>query len=421
MRIAVIGAGVAGLSSAWILSGSHQVTLFEAESRLGGHSNTVDVTVDGQRFPVDTGFLVFNERTYPNLVALFGTLGVRSVASSMTFSVQAPGDGLEWCGTDLSTVFAQRRNLLRPRFLGMLAQLLRCNKELTAAHLAGRLGEESLGSWLDRQGYGRAVRDWYLVPMTAAIWSTPPSRALDYPVATFARFCHNHGLLTVNDRPVWRTVLGGSREYVRRLAAAIADVRTGSPVQEVRRDGGQVWVSSPGRAREAFDQVVLACHSDQQLRLLADADQDERSVLGRVRYQHNAAVLHTDASFLPRQRRAWAAWNYHVGAPGSDQASVSYLLNALQPLPVQRPVLVTLNPLRAPDPAQVLGRFDYEHPLFDVGAIAAQRELADLQGRRNTWFAGAWTRYGFHEDGLLSGLEVARGLGALAPWASSLT
>jgi predicted NAD/FAD-binding protein len=395
--------------------------LFEAEDRLGGHSNTVEMQLEGRSFPVDTGFLVFNDRTYPNLIALFETLGVRSVESSMTFSVQAEGGQVEWCGTDLSTVFAQKRNLLRPRFLRMLADLLRCNRELTAAHLNGTLGDERLGDWLDRAGYGQAVRDWYLVPMTAAIWSTPPSRALDYPVATFAQFCHNHGLLTVNDRPRWRTVQGGSREYVRRLAAGITAVRTGARVETVRRSGQGVQVHCAGQAPETFDQVVLACHSDQQLKMLADADAAERGVLERVRYQRNTAVLHTDASFLPRHRRAWAAWNYHVGASGTDQASVSYLLNELQPLPVQAPVLVTLNPLRAPDPSLVHAGFDYEHPLFDGAAISAQRELAALQGRRQTWFAGAWTRYGFHEDGLLSGLQVAQGLGALVPWSSSVT
>jgi predicted NAD/FAD-binding protein len=336
----------------------------------------------------------------------------------MTFSVQAEQGGVEWCGTDLSTVFAQKRNLVRPRFLRMLADLLRCNRELTAAHVAGTLGDERLGDWLDRHGYGQAVRDWYLVPMTAAIWSTPPSRALDYPVATFARFCHNHGLLTVNDRPVWRTVLGGSREYVRRLAAGIGEIRTGTPVESLRRVPSGVLITTPERRDEPFDAVVLACHSDQQLRLLADPSAAEREILGRVRYQPNTAVLHTDTSFLPQHKRAWAAWNYHVGDRGTDQASVTYLLNVLQPLPVQTPVMVTLNPLRAPDPATVQGRFDYEHPLFDAAAIAAQRDLQALQGQRHTWYAGAWTRYGFHEDGLLSGLNVASDLGARAPWTS---
>ena len=419
MRIAVIGSGISGLSAAWVLSGSNAVTLFESQSRLGGHSNTVEANLNGKTFPVDTGFLVFNERTYPNLIALFETLGVRSVESSMTFSVQAEQGRMEWCGTDLASVFAQKRNLLRPRFLGMLRDILRCNKELTAAHLAGTLGDERLGDWLDRRGFGQAVRDWYLIPMTAAIWSTPPSQALAYPVATFARFCHNHGLLTVNDRPRWRTVAGGSREYVKRMAAGISAVRTGVAVEKIRRLEGRVAVHVADEPPELFDHVVLACHSDQQLALLGeDATVAERSVLEKIRYQPNSAILHTDASFLPKARGAWAAWNYHVGGAGTDQASVTYWLNALQPLPTDTPVLVTLNPLREPAPDSVMARFDYEHPLFDPAAIAAQRQVAALQGQRNTWFAGAWTRYGFHADGLMSGLAVAAGLGALAPWAS---
>ncbi len=416
MRIAVIGSGISGLSAAWMLSQSHQVTLFEAQPRLGGHTNTVDVHVDGHRFPVDTGFLVFNERTYPNLIALFDRLGVASVESLMTFSVQAEDGAMEWCGTDLSTVFAQKRNLLRPRFLGMLMDILRCNRELTAAHLAGELGDEALRVWLDRHGYGQAMREWYLIPMTAAIWSTPPSQALDYPVGTFARFCHNHGLLTVNDRPRWRTVHGGGREYVKKLAAGIGTVRLGTPVDAIERSRDGVMVTPVGGNPELFDQVVLACHSDQQLRMLRDASPAERSVLERVRYQPNVAFLHTDASFLPKQRKAWAAWNYHVGATGTDQASVTYLLNDLQPLPTKTPVMVTLNPLREPDAATVHARFEYEHPLFDGPAVAAQRDLADIQGHHRVWFAGAWTRFGFHEDGLMSGLAVAAALGNAAPW-----
>lgn len=419
MRIAVIGAGISGLSAAWMLSRQHEVTLFEGQARLGGHTNTVDVHVDGRQFPVDTGFLVYNERTYPNLVALFDTLGVTTTETEMTFSVQTGNGALEWCGTNLDTVFAQRRNLLRPRFLGMLAEILRVNRQLTAQHLAGTLDQTRLGDWLDRHGYGQAMRDWYLVPMTAAIWSTPPSQALDYPVATFAQFCHNHGLLTVNDRPRWRTVIGGGREYVRRMAAQLRHVRLGTPVTRVQRLGDQVLVTPAGQPAEQYDHVVLACHSDQQLAMLTDASPAERSVLERVRYQPNVAVLHTDAALLPRARKAWAAWNYEVGAPGTDQACVTYLLNLLQPLPVETPVMVTLNPVTEPDPATVRARIQYEHPLFDGPAIAAQRDLAAIQGHNRVWFAGAWTRYGFHEDGLMSGLAVAEALGSVVPWPRS--
>jgi len=419
MRIAVIGSGVSGLTAAWALAPTHTVTLFESQHRLGGHTNTVDVTLEGKTFPVDTGFLVFNERTYPNLIALFRFLGVDSHESSMTFSVQAKHNDLEWCGTDLRTLFAQRRNLFNFKFLAMLIDILRCNRELTAAHLDGTLGDEPLKDWLDQRGFGKSVREWYLIPMTAAIWSTPPSRALDYPVATFARFCHNHGLLSVYNRPRWRTVIGGAREYVKLMASKIQDIRLNTPILSVLRSNGQVCLRSSNGTEERFDQVVLACHSDQQLNMLSDATQEERAVLNRVRYQPNLAVLHTDDQFLPQKRAAWAAWNYHVGASGTDQSSVTYWLNELQNLPTDTPVMVTLNPLQSPDPNKVIARFDYEHPLFDGDAIAAQRELDLIQGKHQVWFAGAWTRYGFHEDGVMSGLAVAKGLGIDPPWISA--
>jgi len=419
MRLAVIGSGISGLTAAWLLSSKYAVTVFEAAPRLGGHTNTVDVNVDGLRFPVDTGFLVFNERTYPNLIALFEILGVASNESSMTFSVQAEGGGLEWCGTNLKTIFAQPRNLFNLKFLGMLKDILRCNRELTDAHLAGTLGDEPLRVWLDQRGFGQAVRNWYLIPMTAAIWSTPPSRALDYPVATFARFCHNHGLLSVNHRPRWRTVQGGGREYVKKMASKIEDIRLNSSVSSVRRLKDEVIITTHTGQEERFDQVVLACHSTDQLRILSDASPDEQRVLSGVRYQPNRAILHTDTDFLPRQRAAWAAWNYHVGPTHTDQASVTYWLNELQQLPTASPVMVTLNPLHAPRTDQVIAEFDYEHPLFDGTAIAAQRAIGSIQGINRTWFAGAWTRYGFHEDGAMSGMAVAEGLGVPAPWLTS--
>jgi predicted NAD/FAD-binding protein len=419
MRIAVIGSGISGLTAAWALAPTHSVTLFEAQHRLGGHTNTVDVTLEGKSFPVDTGFLVFNERTYPNLISLFRLLGVDSHESSMTFSVQAHEGALEWCGTDLSTIFAQRRNLLNFKFLGMLRDILRCNRELTAAHLAGTLGDEPLQDWLDQRRFGKTMREWYLIPMTAAIWSTPPSRALEYPVATFARFCHNHGLLSVYNRPRWRTVMGGGREYVKLIASKIQEIRLNTPITSLLRANGLVWLKSPNGQEESFDQVILACHSNEQLALLSDASDDERSVLSRVRYQPNLAVLHTDLSFLPKKRAAWAAWNYHVGASGTDQSSVTYWLNALQDLPTETPVMVTLNPLHAPNKHKVIAHFQYEHPLFDGDAIAAQRDIKLIQGKNQVWFAGAWTRYGFHEDGVMSGLAVAKGLGVDPPWSVS--
>jgi predicted NAD/FAD-binding protein len=418
-RIAVIGGGIAGLASAWLLASRHSVTLFEAGDYVGGHTNTVDVTLQGRSHPVDTGFLVFNRRTYPNLCALFAALGVDAVNSEMSFAVSLAEPDLEWAGTDLGTLFAQRRNLARPAFLGMLRELLRFNRETTRMAREGRIPELTLGEFLDAGDYGRAFRDWYLLPMGAAIWSCPTAAMLAYPLATFLRFCHNHGLLQVFDRPRWLTVRGGGREYVRRMLTSLDDVRVSSPVLGVSRAASGVTLRLT-HGLEEFDQVVFACHSDQTLTLLGTgAHPAERRVLGAVRYQHNSAVLHTDAGLLPRRRRLWSAWNYIAPPPGSSAhcpVSVSYLINRLQPLPFNTPVVVSLNPAREPRPDSVLRRFDYTHPVFDQAAITAQSLLPRIQGRNRSWFAGAWTGYGFHEDGLNSALAVAAALGTPAPW-----
>jgi predicted NAD/FAD-binding protein len=417
-RIAVVGAGIAGLASAWLLARHHRVTLYEAGAYAGGHTHTVDVTLDGCTHPVDTGFLVFNDRTYPNLIALFDELGVESHASSMTFSVSLDEGRLEWAGTSLNTVFAQRRNLFSPTFIGMLRDILRFNdsaeRNLDAAQHSGA----SLGELLSAGGYGGAFQQHYLLPMAAAIWSSATADILRFPATTFLRFCVNHALLQVNGRPQWKTVRGGGRDYVRRILRQLDDVRVGTPVHAVRRDADGVDVLAADGAQR-YDAVVFATHAPDTLRMLDDADANERSVLRAVRYQPNVAVLHTDTNLLPRRRRVWSAWNYlgRRHADGARPVCVSYLVNQLQPLPFRAPVVVTLNPVVEPAPGTGLGRYVYDHPLFDLAAIDAQRRLPSLQGRRRTWFAGAWTGYGFHEDGLKSALRVAADFVALPRWA----
>ena len=413
-RVAVIGSGISGLSVAWHLAREAQVTLFEAGAWFGGHTNTVDVTLDGVTHGVDTGFLVLNQRTYPKLLALFAELEVPIASSDMSFSVQVPDVPLEWSGSDLNSVFAQRANLLRPRFWRLLREILRFNRVTTAIALRNADDElrQPIGEFLRTQGFGDEFRDWYFLPMIGCIWSCPTDQMLRFPIATMIRFCHNHGLLQVANRPRWYTVRGGARNYVQKMLRAIPDARLNTPVRRVTRDAGGVDVATDA-GTERFDEVVLACHSDQSLALLADAGADERAVLGAIRYHPNTAVLHTDASLLPRRRKAWAAWNYQRASDTAQEQTavcLHYLLNKLQPLPFTTPVVVSLNPVAPPKAGSVLASFAYAHPIFDGPAVAAQARVPALQGRRRTWFAGAWTRYGFHEDGLMSGEAVLAGL-----------
>lgn len=418
--IAIIGSGISGLSAAWHLtrqSPQARVTLLEAGEHFGGHANTVDVTLDGITHGVDTGFLVYNERTYPGLIGMLQTLQVETAASDMSFSVRSPrGPGqtaLEWSGHDLDTVFVQRRNLLSPRFWSMLRDILRFNRLTTELATAGAEAQqqEPIGDFLTRHRFGEAFREDYFLPMVACIWSCPTRQMLRFPMATMIRFCHNHGLLQVANRPQWFTIKGGSRNYVARIIQSLADARLSTPVHTVKRVQHGVLVET-AQGAQRYDQVVLACHSDQALALLgADASAQERTVLGAIRYQANRAVLHTDTSMLPAQPKAWAAWNYERAERQSDEDArvcLHYLINKLQPLPWQKPVVVSLNPVR--EPRQVLAEIDYAHPVFDQAAIEAQRQLPAIQGREGVWFAGAWCGYGFHEDGFQAGLRAAEGI-----------
>jgi len=428
-RVAIVGAGISGLAAAHTLQGLADITLFEANDYFGGHTHTVDMTLPNPQgipttFGVDTGFLVLNERTYPNLLALLAQLEVPTAPSDMSFSVQVPGAGakggpLEWNGSDLSTVFAQRRNLGNPRFWRMLADIVRFNR------LCTRLAEQQedlrpnspllqpLGDFLREHGFSAEFRDWYFLPMMGCIWSCPTDQMLAFPVATMVRFCHNHGLIQITNRPQWHTVAGGARQYVQKIVRQIPDARVATPVQQILRDAEGVRIVSKGQV-ERFDAVVLACHSDQALRLLGQgATMDEREVLGAIRYQPNRAVLHTDTSVLPRERRAWAAWNYEraPSAPAeSTQVCLHYLINKLQPLPVEQPVVVSLNPRRPIASGCIVGEYEYDHPVFDLAAIRAQAKVPALQGQHHTFLAGAWCGYGFHEDGLKAGLHAARAL-----------
>jgi len=411
--IAVIGSGISGLSAAWLLSRTHDVQVFEADARIGGHSHTREVAGHA----VDTGFIVYNEATYPNLTALFAHLGVATRETDMGFAVSLDQGRLEYAGGDLGGLFAQKRNLVSPRFWRMLADLVRFYRQ-APRDLPG-LDALTLGAYLDRLGASAAFRDDHLYPMAAAIWSTPVAMIPDQPAAAFIRFCENHGLLNLGARPAWRTVEGGSRAYVQALTAPFADrIHTATPVRQVRRlPQGVEVLTDQGTAR--FDAVVIATHADSALAMLADADAEERRVLGAFSYRPNLAVLHSDTALLPRRKRVWSAWNYAAeGAGGNTELSVTYWMNKLQGwLPEDLPLFVTLNPLREPDPAKVHARIAYDHPVFDMAADRAQSQLWDLQGRRSTWFCGAHFGAGFHEDGLQAGLAVAEALGSeRRPW-----
>lgn len=416
MRIAVVGSGISGLASSWLLSRAHEVTLFEADDYLGGHTHTHDVAVAGRHYAVDSGFIVHSPKHYPLLTRLFAELGVDSQPTAMSFSVRNEASGLEYNAGSLDGLFCQRQNLISPRFLGMVRDLLRFYREAPA--LLRHPGEgPTLGEYLRLRAYGAAFRDEHLVPMASALWSSPPARILEFPARYLVKFMAHHQMLEVRGRPVWRVVRGGSATYVRALRERwTVKERLRCPVRAVRRCPHEVQVTHEG-GRESFDHVVLACHSDQALALLEDASDIERSILGAIPYQPNEAVLHTDASLLPRQRKAWAAWNAIIPRDPAAACAVSYCMNLLQGIACPEPLVVTLNRSAAIDPAKVLRRMRYHHPLYTHAAVAAQRRRAQIQGVGRTWFAGAYWGWGFHEDGIRSAVEVAEGLGVR--WASA--
>lgn len=408
MRIAIIGSGISGLTCAWLLSRSHAVTVFEADDRVGGHTHTVDLDWQGQRYAVDTGFIVFNDWTYPHFIRLLDQLGVASRPTQMSFSVHDPASGLEYNGHDLDSLFAQRSNLLSPGFWGMLRDILRFNRQAPADlerhHIDSHM---TLGDYLHARGYGQRFIDHYIVPMGAAIWSMSRADMLRFPLPFFVRFFANHGLLSVSNRPQWRVIEGGSRSYLAPLCKPFADsIRLNCPVTRVARDEAGVMITSPA-GHERFDRVVFACHSDQALALLQTPSEAERQVLGAIGYASNDVLLHTDTRLLPRRRKAWASWNYRLGGPQQAPAALTYDMNILQGLDAPVTFCVSLNQNEQVDPEKVLARFSYAHPQYSLAAVAAQARQGELQGQQHSYFCGAYWANGFHEDGVVSALRVA--------------
>lgn len=422
-KIAVIGSGISGASAAWALGKMADVTVFEAAERPGGHTATVTVDYDGTPIPVDTGFIVYNELNYPNLTALFRHLGIATHASDMGFSLSLDDGRLEWCGKNLRTIFAQKRNVFSPGFLWMLREILRFNRICVADRDSGWIGHSTIGDYLARRGFSHAFRENYLIPVAAAIWSTPRAEMLDYPANTFITFFDNHRLLHADRlRPVWRTVSGGAQTYLQHLLGAV-EVRVNAPVRGILRDAFGVLVAAEGQPAERFDQVVIAAHSDQALAILDDATDLETRILSKIRYRPNRVVLHRDDSLMPKRRSAWAAWNYMRSSrmSANDNVCVTYWMNRLQGIDPRYPLFVSLNPTTEPRDGTIFGEWTFEHPQFDTAALSAQARLDEIQGRRGVWFAGAWTGHGFHEDGLRSGLAVAEALGAKIPWRAAAT
>lgn len=412
MKIAIIGSGIAGLTCAYLLNRQHDITVFESSDWVGGHTHTVDVEVAGKQYAIDTGFIVFNDWTYPHFIRLLNQLGVASQPAEMSFSVHDPASGCEYNGNNLNSLFAQRRNLFSPRFLGMLRDILRFNREALLDLEQQRIAADTtLGDYLRQRGYGQRFIDHYIVPMGAAIWSMSLADMLSFPLQFFVRFFKNHGLLSVSDRPQWRVIAGGSRSYVAPLTASFAErIRLNCPVQRVERDAKGVTLHSPNGV-EHFDKVVFACHSDQALALLAAPSEAERQILGALRYADNDVVLHTDTRLLPQRRLAWASWNYRLGGSSEEPAAVTYNMNILQGIEAPQTFCVSLNQTAAIDPSKILGRYRYAHPQFSLAGVDAQARWQELYGPHHTYYCGAYWANGFHEDGVFSALRVAQAFG----------
>jgi predicted NAD/FAD-binding protein len=412
MKIAIIGSGISGLTCAYLLNRQHDIAVFEASDWIGGHSHTVDVQVKGEHFAIDTGFIVFNDWTYPNFIRLLDQLGVASQPTEMSFSVQDPNTGTEYNGNNLNGLFAQRRNLLSPSFWGMLRDILRFNREVLRDLNEQRIADDTtLGAYLRQNGYGQRFIHHYIVPMGSAIWSMSLGDMQRFPLRFFVRFCENHGLLSTTHRPQWRVVSGGSRSYVAKLSAGFVErIRLNCPVHRVERDIDGVNLYSAA-GNERFDSVVFACHSDQALRLLAIPSQAEREILGALRYAENDVVLHSDTRLLPNRRRAWASWNYCLGGTAQQPAAVTYNMNILQGFQSDTTLSVSLNQTAAIDPSKLLGRFRYAHPQYSQAGLVAQARWQELQGAQNSYYCGAYWANGFHEDGVVSALRVAAAFG----------
>lgn len=423
-RIAIIGSGISGAAAAWLLREHADVTLFEANETFGGHTHTAQFDDEFGHVQVDTGFMVFNRANYPLLCALFDHLGIASYPTVMSFSASLEGGQLEYAGSDLNGLFGQRRNLFSPSFWQVLSDILRFNRSARDAMAAPPEASQTLDGFLDEAGLGQAFRQKYLFPMAAAIWSCPRREIGRFPARSFLRFFANHGLVQLRDRPQWLTVEGGASAYMERLIADLGPrARAAAPVISVRRSGGKAVLGFAGGHRESFDQVVMACHSDQALRLLSAPSPEERRLLSAIPYQSNRVLLHRDPRLMPQQRRVWSSWNYLTAGDdsGEQAASVTYWMNSLQRLDTRHPYFVSLNPLCEPRDELKLTEYEYHHPVFSPDALRAQGELHRIQGRDRIWFAGAWTGYGFHEDGLRSAVEVAQALGASVPWPAQVS